>query len=142
MLFEDSPADARLTRRALGAAGWSGGVVIERSGDSGLGHLFERVSRGAAPTAILVDLNLPGLDGFGVLDGLRSTRATAGIPAVVLSTSESDDDMLSAYARQARAYIVKPDSYDALCEAMRGFVRLWCEPERASDACGVSSRRV
>jgi two-component system, chemotaxis family, response regulator Rcp1 len=82
------------------------------------------------PDIILLDLNLPRLSGREVLREIKASALLRRIPVIVLSTSESDDDVLAAYTLHANCYVVKPASLDSYLEALLGIEAFWARLAR------------
>lgn len=80
-----------------------------------------------APSLILLDLNMPRLDGRGALEQLKSDPRLRSIPVIILTTSKAEEDMLRAYDLGAASYITKPVTFDKLVELMRSLGRYWVE---------------
>jgi two-component system response regulator len=115
LLVEDNGYDEALALRAFRKNGLDSAVVVARDGVEALGHLFGQgpEEEDAAlpddlPRLVLLDLNLPRIDGFEVLRRLRARRRTRLLPVVVLSSSRERDDLLRSYALGANSYIRKP----------------------------------
>lgn len=106
VLVEDSDVDARLMERAHNVAGLTTPMRVFRTGEAALDHILDHDSQGGM--LILLDLNLPGISGFEVLERLRATERVAHHPVVVLSSSTYDKDIRNAYRRGANAYVSKP----------------------------------
>jgi CheY-like chemotaxis protein len=117
LLVEDDAADALLISEALAEAGGPRAVVRTDTGAAALAHLRDAAAE--LPDLILVDLNIPVLDGRELLATLTSDPAWVGIPVVVLTTSRNPADIETAYARHANAYVVKPFDLDAMTRAVR-----------------------
>ncbi len=79
------------------------------------------------PGIILLDLNMPKLDGREALGVIKSDPALKQIPVVVLTTSSAEADMLRAYELGVNSFIIKPVTFAGLVEVMRGFSRYWFE---------------
>ena len=110
LMVEDNPGDVRLTREAL-----KGGKVLNRlhvveDGIAALDFLHRRSPHQDAPRPdlILLDLNLPKMDGREVLSRIKSDDALKLIPVVVLTTSQAEEDVLRAYRLSANCYVTKP----------------------------------
>lgn len=106
LLIEDNPADIRLTQEVFKQAKLSNVLHIAEDGESGLAMLRDPARK--KPDLILLDLNLPGIDGREVLVELKQDPELLAIPVVVLTTSASEKDVLAAYAHHTNCYIVKP----------------------------------
>ncbi|MBV9881033.1 MAG: response regulator [Gemmatirosa sp.] len=130
LLVEDNPADAELTREAL-ADGADRHVVVDvyvvPNGIEALAFLRRDRAYADAPRPglILLDLNLPRLDGRGVLADVKRDAALQDIPVVVFSSSAAADDVERAYALGASGYVVKSMHLDAFFAAVRAIRRLW-----------------
>jgi two-component system, chemotaxis family, response regulator Rcp1 len=110
LMVEDNPGDVRLTREALkGAKVWNEVHVVE-DGVAALDYLHRRSPYEAAtrPDLILLDLNLPRLDGREVLAAIKADPSLKLIPVVVLTTSQAEEDVLRAYHLSANCYVTKP----------------------------------
>jgi CheY-like chemotaxis protein len=77
------------------------------------------------PGVILLDLNMPRKDGREALREIKNDPALRAIPVVILTTSQDQDDISSAYALGGNSYITKPASFDGLVEVMRALERYW-----------------
>ena len=128
LLVEDNPSDVALTRRAFGKAGITGLVAVE-DGKEALDYLFREgphAERPAGqPSLILLDLNLPKLDGLAVLRRLREDERTRHTPVVVLTSSVEQDDVASSYALGANSYIRKPVEFERFAQAVEAIGNYW-----------------
>jgi CheY-like chemotaxis protein len=79
------------------------------------------------PSLILLDLNMPRLDGRGALTQIKADPNLRSIPVIVLTTSKAEEDMLRAYDLGAASYITKPVTFEKLVELMRSLGRYWVE---------------
>lgn len=127
LLVEDNPADARLTVEAFQAA--RAGTRISHV-DNGRAALEFLRQAGAFPDAlrpdlIVLDLNLPGLDGRQVLAAIKSDEVLRHIPVVILTTSQAEHDVQQAYDLRANCYVRKPAQFDAFERAVRCIDRFW-----------------
>jgi CheY-like chemotaxis protein len=121
LLVEDSPTDVELTREVLREAKVRSSLHVVRDGNAALAFL-----RGASPPdLVLLDLNLPGKDGREVLAEIKSDEGLKHIPVVILSASSADEDVASAYANQANAYIRKPADLDGFVKCVRLLEAFW-----------------
>lgn len=110
LLVEDNPADARLIQRKMQAAKIINNLHVVHNGRDAIAFVNQE---GAfigkpRPDLILLDLNLPGIDGREVLSRLKSGSHTRMIPIVILTSSEADEDILRSYELRCNAYIRKP----------------------------------
>ncbi len=110
LLVDDSSADAELTRRALYQAQPEHTLHHVCDGVEAMEFLRQEGKFTAAPrpSFILLDLNMPRMDGRAVLQELKDDDSLRKIPVVILSTSNHDSDIHSAYELHANAYVVKP----------------------------------
>jgi two-component system response regulator len=132
LLVEDSPDDAEFTLRALRKAHVALNIVHVDDGVAALEFVLgtgAQIARAGArlPRLMLLDLNLPRLDGFGVLRRLKSDVRGRVLPVIVLTSSESPADVREAYRLGANSYIVKPMEYPALVAKLGDLVRYWLQ---------------
>ena len=122
LLVEDNPDDVEMTLRAFGKARFTNRVHVVRDGAEALDFVFGRrrhSSRKAdqQPKVILLDLNLPKVNGLEVLRRIKGDKNTRHIPVIVLTESQMYRDMLECKALGAETYIVKPVDFHRLSEA-------------------------
>jgi CheY-like chemotaxis protein len=110
LLIEDDPADAMLIREALHENAMARAVTQVEDGVAALEHLRDPAY--GRPDLIVLDLNMPRMNGREVLDVLKNDDELKTIPVVVLSTSGAPEDVSGAYRRHANAYVTKPVSFD------------------------------
>jgi len=127
LLVEDNPADARLVVEALKDIDWPIELSIVEDGDQALEYLNSRGAfvGAATPDLVLLDLNLPGIDGFEVLEAAKADSALRHIPILVMSTSASDDDVRQCYGLQANGYISKPVGVQSVRKALQATFDFW-----------------
>lgn len=127
LLVEDSPSDAMLCRAALAQAGVACRVHHVEHGVDALDYLHRRGAHAGAPRPdlVLLDLNLPMLDGRKVLEAIKGDPGLRAIPVVVLTTSRAREDVDRAYQHHANCYVVKPLDFDHFTEVMREIERFW-----------------
>ena len=121
LLVEDNPGDVRLTREALHEWHVRNSLSVAKDGAEALAMVrqlppYEATPR---PDLILLDLNLPKLDGREVLAEMKSDPVLRRIPVVVLTTSKAEEDVLRSYDLHANSYITKPVDLDQLLSMMR-----------------------
>lgn len=114
LLVEDNAADVRLVREALAEGKVPATLHCAGSGEEALDCLrhFGSHSAQPLPDLVLLDLNLPGMNGQEVLKEIKCDPALAHIPVLVLTSSAHRSDVLAAYGAHANAYLVKPQDYD------------------------------
>ena len=113
MLVEDNPEDIALTRRVLRKGGLGGDLVLASTGREALECLANKAGSDL-PGLILLDINLPDLSGIDILTEIKKDPSLKPIPVVMLTGSNTDDDIQRSYDLGARTYLVKPVSIDAL----------------------------
>jgi CheY-like chemotaxis protein len=143
LLVEDNPDDEALTLRALKKNNIRNEVVVARDGVEAVDYLFGTgVHAGrdlsALPQVVLLDLKLPKMDGFEVLERIRSSEATKFLPVVILTTSNEDQDRIRGYGLGANSFVRKPVEFDKFIEAVRQLGLYWLILNEAAPA----SRRL
>jgi two-component system, response regulator len=113
MLVEDNPEDIALTRRVLRKGGLGGDLVLASTGREALECLVNKAGSDL-PGLILLDINLPDLSGIDILTEIKKNPSLKPIPVVMLTGSNTDDDIQRSYDLGASTYLVKPVSIDAL----------------------------
>lgn len=110
LLVEDNPADVFLVQRSVLKGKWNINLHVVEDGVSGMDFLMKRgeYTQSPTPNLILLDLNLPRMDGRAFMKELIKTPDLAGLPVVVLTTSENESDVLGMYRLRCSAYFVKP----------------------------------
>lgn len=121
LLVEDNPMDAELTTAALKKSGFANWIRVARDGAEALDFLFcegkyTRRPHAARPHLILLDLQLPKIDGLEVLQRIKADPRTRSIPVVVLAGSKEDSDISAGKKLGADAYLVKPVGFGNLNE--------------------------
>jgi CheY-like chemotaxis protein len=116
LLVEDNPDDVLLTQRAFKRSRLANRVVTKRDGQEALDYLFgtdDGGQGGPLPDVILLDLNMPRINGLEVLRRMRAEERTRHVPVVVLTTSDEQRDISDSYKLGANSYIRKPvDTYE------------------------------
>jgi CheY-like chemotaxis protein len=130
LLVEDNPDDEELTLMALRENNIPNRVVIAHDGTEALDYLFGTgVHAGrdsaALPSVILLDLNLPKIDGLEVLRRIRADERTRRLPVVILTSSNEEQDLLECYNRGCNSYVRKPVSFPEFVEATGQLGRYW-----------------
>jgi two-component system response regulator len=130
LLVEDNPFDETLTLRAFGRQIDVSSIVVARDGVEALAYLIgdERgESPGELPVLVLLDLNLPRMDGFEVLRRLRSHHRSRLVPVVVLSSSLDETDRARCYALGANSYVRKPVDFREFIKVASALSSYWLE---------------
>jgi two-component system, chemotaxis family, response regulator Rcp1 len=129
LLIEDSRADAKIIERALREGEIAHHLTVIPDGQHALEYLFglrdEPAPSGREPDLILLDLNLPGINGCQVLTQIKSDPYLRIIPVIVLTTSQRDEDILQTYQAGANTYITKPAEFDRYCELVVTLHNYW-----------------
>ncbi len=121
LLVEDDPGDALMTQEAFEHHKIRNSLHIVRDGVEALQFLRREGEHADAPRPglILLDLNLPRMDGREVLAEVKADERFRSIPVVVLTTSEAEEDILRSYNLHANAYVTKPVDFDRFIEVVR-----------------------
>jgi len=130
LLVEDNPDDVELTRIAFREAKVANNLVVVHDGAQALDYLF---ARGAfaernpdeLPSIVLLDLNLPKVDGREVLQAIRANEKTRSLPVVVLTTSTEPFDVEASYALGVNSYIQKPVDFERFVWAVQQVGLYW-----------------
>ncbi len=138
LLVEDEPADAHLTRMAFEEAGVTVDLHHVSHGLEALDFLYRRppYMEAPRPALILLDLNMPRMNGYEFLDALRGDATLADIPVVVLTTSDVERDLEATRDRGAADYIVKPVDLDVFCHRMSRLAHEWRLPQSGGEQGG------
>jgi len=122
MLIDDNFADGLLAEEALNYPGLDCEFTFNESGQDALAKLNAGVG---VPDLLLLDINMPGLNGFEILRMIKATPALRWLPVGMLSTSQRAEDIDQAYALQANFYIVKSAGFSAFQHQLSGLLRFW-----------------
>lgn len=127
LLVEDNPGDVRLTKEALRGAKVANDLRVVGDGEAAINYLRRRGPYVDAPRPdiVLLDLNLPRLDGREVLADIKSDPDLAKIPIIILTSSSAERDINSAYELHANCYISKPVDFTEFIEAVRSLEGFW-----------------
>ncbi len=124
---EDNPADVRLVEEGVDASEVELDLRVINSGRQAIERLtaIDAETPRHHPNLLLLDLNIPGRSGFDVLAAIRNETVFPDVPVVVVSSSESRDDVNRAYDLSANAYVTKPADPDDYIEMITATVELW-----------------
>jgi two-component system, response regulator len=130
LLVEDNPDDEALTVRALKKSNVANEIIVMRDGTQAVEYLFcDGAFAGGGmrdlPRVVLLDLNLPKLDGLGVLRRIREEPRTRFLPVVILSSSDEDPDRIQSYLLGANSYIRKPVDFEQFLKAAAQLGLYW-----------------
>ncbi len=132
LLIEDDPADQRALRFALDRSKFCNRLLVVEDGQEALDYLHRRgayadADRSPRPDLILLDLNLPKVDGKDVLRDIKATPDLRGIPVVVLTVSDEEEDVTQSYGLGVNSFVRKPVDRDALVETVLALGKYWLE---------------
>jgi CheY-like chemotaxis protein len=124
---EDNPADVRLVEEGIKASGVELELEVIHSGGRAI-EQFQTIDSDAVtaqPDLVLLDLNLPDRSGFDVLETIRTETDFQDVPVVVISSSNSNDDIRRVYELSANAYVTKPVDPDEYIQMLQATVNFW-----------------
>jgi CheY-like chemotaxis protein len=132
LLVEDNPADVQITQRALRESAVPVELLVVRDGQEAVDYLLRQGPHAhdpgwRSPDLILLDLNLPRLNGREVLERIRATPSLRAVPVVVLTTSRRSEDVQQMYAAGANTYIEKPADFTRFVEVLQTIQRYWLD---------------
>jgi two-component system response regulator len=141
LLVEDNEDDEALTLRALRKSAVASDIVVARTGEDALDFLHGTGAHAGRdthilPQVMLLDLNLPKIDGLGVLRRIRTDDRLKLLPIVILTSSKEDEDVIRSYSLGANSYVRKPVDFAAFTDAVRALGLFWLLLNR------VPSRRI
>lgn len=129
LLVEDNSSDEALALRALRKSNMGDNVVVVRDGAEALDYLLGRdrdlPDGRAMPHLVLLDLNLPKIDGLEVLRRIRADERTKLLPVVILTSSGEERDIVSGYDLGANSYVRKPVDFIQFADAVRQLGLYW-----------------
>ena len=136
LLVEDSPADVRLTRECLLSAKISNTLHVVSNGEEALEFLHQRgpFAGRPRPDLILLDLNMPVMDGRETLALIKQDEQLRRIPVVILTSSRGEDDIFKSYDLHANCYIVKPINFEQFLQSIRSIESFWLTVVRLPEA--------
>lgn len=127
LLIEDNYGDVLLTLEAFSSAKISNNMMVVGDGEEAL-RLLRREGGFAAyprPDLILLDLNLPRMDGRQVLEAIKADPGLQRIPVIVMTSSSAEADILRSYQLNANGYVVKPIDFDRLTQIVSAIESFW-----------------
>ena len=126
-LAEDSPDDIEIAKRAFKRTKFGCALVIARDGEEALNKLKEASFR---PDVVILDINLPKLTGLQVLERTRNEKRLFGVPFIMLSASDREEDVRASYELGANSYIQKPVVFENFVETLSVLEKYWFEVAR------------
>jgi len=136
LLIDDSADDIAITLNIFARAGMPNLVQVVRSGEEALRYLNREgeYKFRQMPELVLMDINMPALDGFATLREIKASQRLRHIPVIMLTTSNRREDILEAYRIGCSSYIPKPGTPAEFREALDVFVRYWSQVSRIPPA--------
>lgn len=127
LLVEDNPGDVLLTQEAFADSHIANELHVVTDGEQALCFLQHNSPYADAPTPdlILMDLNLPRLNGHALLERIKQDKALRTIPVVMLTTSEAENDIKEAYRRHVNAFVTKPLDLEQFDHIVRTIESFW-----------------
>ncbi len=127
LLVEDNPDDVELTLKAFEKHNLSNEIIVARDGEEALDILFQRDEKRAGwrPELVLLDLNLPKVDGLEVLRQVKSDSRTKVIPVVILTSSKEENDLAKGYQLGVNSYLRKPVNFEKFAEVVMQLGLYW-----------------
>ena len=127
LLVEDNPGDVRLTEEAFKDARINNELHVVTDGEAALDYLhrrgeYEDVTR---PQLVLLDLNIPKVNGLEVLEEVRDDPDLTTLPVIILTSSRAEEDIVKGYELHTNAYITKPIGPDEFLKVVRSFEEFW-----------------
>lgn len=145
MLVEDNPDEVELALRAFEKNHFSHEIVILGDGEEAVDWFASGVRPALMPEVVLLDLNLPKLDGLEVLRRLRAKESTRRVPIVMFTSSGSETDIAACYEAGANGFVRKPLSFSALVAVVHRLGLYWLtvnEPPSAHASSRLSALRI
>lgn len=130
LLVDDNPGDVRLAQKMLAKSSVPHGLEVAGDGQAAL----ERLASGPPPDLIILDLNLPRMDGLEFLRRMKSDPQVCAIPVLVMSSSRAAEDVLGSYERHANSYVSKPSDASGYADVMRAIEDFWFRTARLPTA--------
>jgi len=127
LLVEDNEGDIVLTVEALREAKIHNKVIVVRDGEEALSYLYRegKYADAEMPDIIFLDINLPRIDGKEVLTKIKNDDRLKFIPVVILTTSDSENDIMESYSNHANCYITKPVDFNKFLQVVNMIKDFW-----------------
>lgn len=123
MLVEDNRGDIILTKKALAKIRIANEIIIKNNGQECMDYLKSKDED--LPDLILLDLNMPIMNGFEVLEELKNSNDFSHIPVIVLTSSEAEQDIMASYKSKANSYLTKPIDTKAFIDMVISSTEYW-----------------
>jgi CheY-like chemotaxis protein len=126
LLVDDNPDDVFMTKHAFEKNKMSNRIIVAEDGEAALRLLLPPAGETPLnPALVLLDLNMPKISGFEVLNRLRADERTECLPVVILTTSALDEDRLRSYRSGANAFVRKPVEFNDFRDAAEALSLFW-----------------
>jgi chemotaxis family two-component system response regulator Rcp1 len=127
LLVEDNAGDVRLTQEVLKSSKVHNNLIVANNGQEALNclHKVGKYRGGPRPDLILLDLNLPVMDGREVLEKIKDSNDFKRIPVVILTTSKAEEDIIKTYNLHANCYVTKPVDLDQFVKVVKSLEDFW-----------------
>lgn len=127
LLVEDNPGDARLCHEALKESKILNNLNIAKDGQEALDYIFKTngFENAKTPDLIILDLNLPKVNGKDVLKKIKQNERTKTIPVVILTSSKAEEDIVKTYKLYANSYITKPLDFEQFVDIVKEINQFW-----------------
>jgi CheY-like chemotaxis protein len=129
LLVEDNERDVELTLAALEEYNLANEVVVARDGEEALDYLYQRGKytdrAGGLPAVVLLDLNMPKVDGMEVLQRMKIDQVLKQVPVVMVTSSRVEQDLVRSYELGVNAFVVKPVDFQKFIESIRQIGFFW-----------------
>lgn len=133
LLVEDNADEAALAQAAFARSGLEHDLLVVTDGEAAVTHVLDGGGGVPLPSLVLLDLKLPGIDGFEVLRRVRADARAALIPIVVFTSSVELHDLVTSYRLGANSYVRKPIDFGELVQITRAVTRYWLTLNATSD---------
>jgi len=127
LLVEDNEDDVFLTKMAFEDSQFDSALHVVNDGEEALDYLFGRGAHEGRlmPDLVLLDLNLPKLNGIEILETLKADDTLSVIPVVMLTSSKAERDVLASYRHHASGYVTKPSEFSGLVDIVEAIREFW-----------------
>ncbi len=127
LLVEDNPDDIMITKRAFKKGKIKNELHVVRSGEEALNFLYKKgeYKNVPIPGLIFLDLNLPGVSGYEILEKIKENDKLRRIPVIILTVSDHEEDVIKTYDLGANSFITKPVSFKNFIEVVTAITDYW-----------------
>ena len=124
LLIEDNPGDIELVKEGFRLARVTNDIKVIMDGQKAW-DFFDQVKREDLPDIVLLDINLPKVDGIEILQKIRSTEISQNIPVIMLTSSEADEDITRSYTEKVNSYVTKPVDFAKFLTVIQSMENFW-----------------